>query len=403
MAEPQPPPNIITTELPMEILLFNILPRLPAKSLRRFMSVCKQWHSLITTPSFAKIHLHHLTNNDHQNHHKLLVLSLSEPYEFHTIDCETPKDPSPATRFVPFEGASWETFSIVTSLHGMLCVGITKSSREDAQYSQLILWNPLTGEYKMLSKAGSDTECYMKTKSPFGLYYSSSDDDYKILRVTNFHAAYMYSLKSDSWRKVVKETYSFEQWVSDWLSHKPRFLNNWFSYTWEPTAFLNEQLYFLKQATDGDCFQNSYSILMFDTKTQNFTEIATPSFRHQLTTCSSFMVHRDRIHLCVTIWGGDCNVFDYNIELWRMDGDGDWTKVVNYRPMSSDLWNKYPLHLMRNGNWLMHALIGGGIVQLDMDKQTTDVVYPNMIDMGIYITLRGKYIETIVSPNQYMK
>ncbi|KAL7602119.1 hypothetical protein Lser_V15G23505 [Lactuca serriola] len=390
MAEPHPFPNTIKTELRTEILLFNILPRLPAKSLCRFMSVCKQWHSVITTPAFAKIHLHHLTNNDDQNHYKFLVLSLSEPYRFHTMDCETPKDPSPATRFVPFEGASWETFSIVTSLHGMLCVGITKSSREDAEYSDLILWNPLMGEYKTLSKAGSDTICYMKTKSPFGLYYSSSDNDYKILRVIGYHGGYIYSLKSDSWRKVVIETYNFE----------PR-LYSWFSYTWEPTALLNEKLYFLKQECDGNCIRN-YAIQMFDTKTEKFTAIAAPSFKYQLTTCSSFMVHRDRIHLCVTISGGNC-VFNDNIELWRMDGDGDWTKVVNYRPMSIYLWHEYPMHLMRNGDWLMHSRkIGGGILQLDMDKQTTDVVYPNM-NTGIYIPLRGKYIETIVSPNQYTK
>ncbi|KAI3524068.1 hypothetical protein L1887_02703 [Cichorium endivia] len=200
MAEPHPPPNTIATELPTEIILYNILPRMPAKSLARFRFVCKQWHSFLRTPVFAKKHLHHLTNNDHQNHHKLLVLSLTYKY-FYTIDCETPKDPSPATRSLPFE-ACYETFSIVTSLHGMVCVGITKRSQDDAEYSHLILWNLLTGEYKTLSNTGSDKECYKKTESPFGLYYSSSDDDYKLLRVTNFHSAYIYSLKSDSWRKI---------------------------------------------------------------------------------------------------------------------------------------------------------------------------------------------------------
>ncbi|KAI3524069.1 hypothetical protein L1887_02704 [Cichorium endivia] len=391
MAEPHPPPNTIATELPTEIILYNILPRLPAKSLARFRFVCKQWRSFLRTPVFAKLHLRHLTNNDHQNHHKLLVLSLDLPYKyFYTIDCETPKDPSPATRSLPFE-ASYETFSIVTSLHGMVCVGITKRSQDDAEYSHLILWNPLTGEYKTLSKTGSDKECYRKTESPFGLYYSSSDDDYKLLRVTDLHSAYIYSLKSDSWRKVdVDQTYTL--------------LFHWFSYSWEPTVLLNENLYFLKQKSDENCILNSFSILMFNTKTEKFTSIATPCFAYQSTTCSSFMVHRDRIHFCVTIHGNP-TFYHENIELWKMVGDGDWTKVVNHRSMSFELLTTYPLHLMRNGNWLMHSVYGGGgIFQLDMDKQTKDLVSPRVrvgVGIGVYIPLRGKYIETIVSPNQY--
>ncbi|KAJ7954009.1 F-box protein [Quillaja saponaria] len=43
-------------ELPNEIIFFNILPRLPPKSLLRFRCVCKSWDSLIRKPSFIKFH-----------------------------------------------------------------------------------------------------------------------------------------------------------------------------------------------------------------------------------------------------------------------------------------------------------------------------------------------------------
>ncbi|CAH1412708.1 unnamed protein product [Lactuca virosa] len=100
------------------------------------------------------------------------------------------------------------------------------------------------------------------------------------------------------------------------------------------------------------------------------------------------------------------------IELWRMDGDGDWTKVLTYGPMSFFLWSHSLLHLMRNGNWLIQNEVD--VYVLDMKKHTKEMVFTcNPIytqhkskeayhRMGSKnITPRGKYIETTVSPNKY--
>lgn len=71
----------------------------------------------------------------------------------------------------------------------------------DKHYYDLILWNPLTGEYKT-SKTNSDLKCYEVDERTSTFFYSSSDDDYKLLRLTLDGDAYIYSLKSDSWRNV---------------------------------------------------------------------------------------------------------------------------------------------------------------------------------------------------------
>ena len=107
--------------LPDDILLFQILPRLPARSFGRFKCVCKQWRSFLTTPMFTKMHLHHVNN---QNHHKQLLIPSTNPCKyFRTIDCETPDVGLSANRSIPFKANS-NNLQIISSLNGLVCVGL---------------------------------------------------------------------------------------------------------------------------------------------------------------------------------------------------------------------------------------------------------------------------------------
>ncbi|KAI3524503.1 hypothetical protein L1887_03161 [Cichorium endivia] len=175
MAEHHRPREKITTELPSDILFFNILLRLPPKSILRFRYVSKQLHSLLSSPEFLNMHLHRVTNDDHQNHHKLLVLSNTTPCNFHTIDCELPEDGPSASRPLPFKGNP-ENIRIITSFNGLVCVGITKRSSDD-KYSDLMLWNPLTGDYKRLHRSNSCEECYEVTPRASAFYGGENSGD----------------------------------------------------------------------------------------------------------------------------------------------------------------------------------------------------------------------------------
>lgn len=314
---------------------------------------------------FPKMHLNHVINDDHQNHQKLLFLPNARPWEFRTIDCETPKDGFTASRPLPFKVGPRQKLSIVTSLHGMICVLLTKP-RMLFEYSDLILWNPVTGDYKTLSKAGSHKDCYKIYGHQFGFYYSSTEDDYKLVCVTRHPNAYIYSLKSDSWRKVESSVF---------LNENPSFM------------FEFEQLLASK----------SYSIMTSDTKmSEKLRDVATPPYKNQRTDCMGFMIVRGCIHFCVAIIN---SVGRYDtIELWRINRYGDWDKVVTSSREEHLSCIDQPLHVMRNGNWLMHSKLKEYVYVLDTKKHTEHI----MCSIRMSFKPAGKYMETIVSPNQYM-
>ncbi|GKD76155.1 F-box/kelch-repeat protein-like protein [Tanacetum coccineum] len=186
--------NITMIELPLDVIFSNILPRLPAKSVLKYLSVSKQWYSFLKSPNFVNMHLNYVINDDHQNHHKLLVLYKYGIYSFNNRDCETHKPGVPRRRPLPFEVSSRDV-KMKSSCNGLVLIALEekKSGNRD-----LILWNPLTGDYKTLSKI----ECY---NAKFELYYNSSKKDYRILLLTFRKDVCIYSLKSDSWRRINSE------------------------------------------------------------------------------------------------------------------------------------------------------------------------------------------------------
>ncbi|KAI3814699.1 hypothetical protein L1987_14343 [Smallanthus sonchifolius] len=414
--------------MPPDLILFHILPWLPCKTIVRFRSFCKQWHSFLNTRTFCNLHLHHHVTN------KLLVKSITTPCKFFSIDCEAPHEslglttpfeasdpryvsiltscngmicigmkkriydqeyedlmlwnpltsdriqrwrmneegdwtmvktclPKPSsnkhlkplhlmrngnwlihfggglysvdmddymingdnshplnksgcvsrkkgntlrllnrirssvdlwffsidcdapdegfsTLTLPFKASDPDNVSILASCNGMICIGMQKRISYVDEYADLILWNPLTSEYKTLSKTNSNRECYEKSCScdGFRMYYSSSEDDYRLLRVTKSCNAYIYSLKSDSWRKI----------ESTGL--------NWNFYQWMPSVLLDEKDPFVEDE-----------------------------------------------------------------RRWRLDQCGD-----DLFAEPSDNYHMSPLHLMRNGNWLMH--FGCYLYNVDMEK-----------------------------------
>ncbi|XP_024961208.1 F-box/kelch-repeat protein At3g06240-like [Cynara cardunculus var. scolymus] len=356
--------------LPDDILLFQILPRLPARSIGRSMCVCKQWHSFLTTPVFTKMHLHHVNN---QNHHKLLVVSTTNPCKyFQTIDCETPELGLSAIRSLPFEANSKEML-VISSLNGLVCVSIDSLLHGSLRYSDIILWNPLTGDYKMLSKDNSNGKNFRIAAKGYGLYYSSCDDDHRLLRVTQSGDAYIYSLKSDSWRKV-------ESTICCLLKY------------WNLSCVLNEKLYFLAQGRNKMNVW-SYLIIRFDTKTETFTEIAAPCLEYIGTSCLKLKVVSECIHLCVSSKG--IKSWD-KLEVWKMDGDGEWTKTVSYCDKLCKHVFSRPLYLMKNGNWLVGSKGKGYVYKVDLEMKTAKEVCA-YTDGEMDILWGGKFVETFVS------
>ncbi|XP_076911241.1 putative F-box protein At5g47300 [Bidens hawaiensis] len=127
-------------ELPLSFIECNILPRLPVKTVGRFMRVCKQWKSFLSTPLYARMRLHHVTINDY----KLLVLYHRRAVMFSLLDWEPNKDAS--TSMWSNLNLDPSVVSILVSLDGLICL-----ATKDVP-AKLVFWNPFTGAYKRLSE-----------------------------------------------------------------------------------------------------------------------------------------------------------------------------------------------------------------------------------------------------------
>ncbi|CAH1451581.1 unnamed protein product [Lactuca virosa] len=83
-------------------------------------------------------------------------------------------------------------------------------------------------------------------------------------------------------------------------------------------------------------------------------------------------------------------------------GDGDWKKVVVSDPILNSMCIK-PLHLMRDGNCLIHSISEGLVYKIDLATNTKNlscsITDP---DGGMNTCPTGKYIETLVSPYRYL-
>ncbi|GJS49373.1 hypothetical protein Tco_0599494 [Tanacetum coccineum] len=236
------------------------------------------------------MHLNRVTNDDHQNHQKFLKISSEGPSEFCTIDCETLE--VGASRPFPFKVRG--RVRVKSSCNGLVCLFL----KNDDIVWDLLLWNPLTNDYKILAKTDINKKLLYLWGTVFELYYNSCEADSKLIA----------------------------------------------------TPF-----------TGGEFW-------------------------------SGPMVQGGCIHLYVKS--------QYSckspIELWMMKRDGEWMKVSTYKDKLYDK-NAYlePLHLMRDGTWLMRSESTHDLYKVKKNKGET-----------CENTLKGieapRHIQTFLSPNQYM-
>lgn len=153
-------------------------------------------------------------------------------------------------------------------------------------------------------------------------FYTDSSNDYKLLHMVDRRGggAFIYSRRSDSWRKIK----SVEN--SDPVSY----------YWWSPPTFSGQSLYFM--------MKGQKNIICFDVITEKFREIPPPPAVNLLN--GGLVVIKGCLHLFVTY---ECKTSCYmtfdRTNVWRMDGDG-WMRVAGF----SDS-NDIPLTL--TSMWMM--------------------------------------------------
>nr|XP_043636124.1 putative F-box protein At5g51000 [Erigeron canadensis] len=250
------------------------------------------------------------------------------------MNCEAPDCDGLISQYYPLPFKSMQNkISSQTSLHGLVCIcakfGIYVYKTE------LVIWNPLTGEYKMIGKPNPHMESsYFSEVKALGLYHSGmfDDKDYKLLTVSSDRSVHIYSLKSDSWTKV--DSSDNYQTLSD-LEFGREMIN---SSTW-----FNGHLYFLTER---------FAVLKFDTNVERFTIIPThPSLNDFDVKRLTKDVQKGVIHLGVHYETSQHRTAKKaHIQLWKMIEDENWEKIgVSFRIDIS----MHPFSWLRNKTWLM--------------------------------------------------
>ncbi|KAK4540536.1 hypothetical protein RGQ29_031833 [Quercus rubra] len=175
-----------------EVVVLQILCRLPVKSLIRFRCVSKIWNSLITTSAFIDSHLTQSLSLP-SNSNKLVVSrgdfrTKVEYYEF-IHDDNNDSDSS----FHQFQNVefplSFSYFKLIGSVNGLFCL---------CEKEQIILWNPCIRKFITLPKT--------KTKSAviYGFGFDARTNDYKVVSIATKPRCLVevYSLKEGAWRKT---------------------------------------------------------------------------------------------------------------------------------------------------------------------------------------------------------
>ncbi|GJT57992.1 F-box protein CPR1-like protein [Tanacetum coccineum] len=199
----------------------QILKRLDVKDLIRCKSVCKSWHSLISTSDFIKTHLNHSYINNEFRHRRIVVSRYGEPNK------------------------QYDSCFIVGSSNGLVCI---KTS-----IANVLVANPSSREVKKLQ-----TPWFPRWSSSlcWGFGYNLCKDDYKvILGVSNSGddrtCFQMLELISNVWKDIGQVEYTFISNVG---------------------ALYNGTLYWFM----NDRKNNKNVILSFDLSKEEFKEVSQP-------------------------------------------------------------------------------------------------------------------------------
>ncbi|KAL9248071.1 hypothetical protein vseg_021433 [Gypsophila vaccaria] len=172
--------------LPDELIFDEILARLPIASLCRFKTVSKNWHSVISSPKFAK-------TRSKLSPKMLLLYSDTGDYESSLFLLSYDERAGNVATLAELRSDDDRYYFIVGSSNGLLCLYFL-------QIEMYSIWNPCTHEYEQIRPR---REVVDSGDFPvaFGFGYASSIDDYRLLAVYPC-GFYLFSSNLWTWKKL---------------------------------------------------------------------------------------------------------------------------------------------------------------------------------------------------------
>ncbi|KAL8127140.1 F-box protein CPR1-like [Apium graveolens] len=341
------------SKLPPELIDGGIFSRLPVKSLLRFRCVSKHYCSLIDSPKFIKSQLlkYNLNPKSIITWNTLEISSveldsLDNPILLHH-PFEIYHKPNPSD--TPFA----ERANLLGSCNGLICL-LRADLVNDPSCAKIVFWNPSTRKYYKLPSCEIDLAVHLSNIIEYEVYgfgYDDVNDDYKLLRITQFYnevrnKVRIYSLKSDSWRRLDYCPFRFA--TAD-LAAGPR------------GVFIEGSLHYLvnKKLSCGIA-----RIYAFHVGTEEYHVVPHPPFSDM-----SFLGTMDKLggKLCLI-----CSYDKSHMDVWVMDNYGvkeSWTKLFSVAQYvdARNFECPTPITFSKDGKQvLLQQIIGGNLLWYDL-------------------------------------
>lgn len=192
-----------------EDLIYEILLRLPVKSLLRFKAVSRPWRCLISSPGFVKSH-----QARPGSYAEATLVACSETEDdlcLFSLVCLRPSQLVTELKD-PYFKQEFQDSTIVGSDRGVVCVYVKHDYVsylfEDWYPTSTYLWNPSTMQYKLIPQHPTYSENDKDVHLGFG--FDPVDNDFKVVRFLSSQlASQVYSANMNVWRQTVPKPTDF--------------------------------------------------------------------------------------------------------------------------------------------------------------------------------------------------
>ncbi|KAL3515944.1 hypothetical protein ACH5RR_022846 [Cinchona calisaya] len=308
--------------LPVDVV-FEILSRLPVKTLIRFTLVCKSWSSLIRNPEFLAARQRY-TGLSRCNEKRLFLYIKGNSYAL--ISDEHAHEQLTGT----FPAGLFCSEILGRSCNGLVCLKMTYNKAKTG----IFLWNPLIQKFKALDTfpymyTYDDDDCFL-----YGLGYHEPCKDHRVVRVSfteksKKNKVDIYSMSTDSWRTV----------------EGARVPRRFGKQLYPSGLYLNGAVHWLTKKRVEDYLEFLKSIVSFNFIEETFHDMVLPS---ELQADIDFVVDINEFKGSLAILIAE----DFSggpFYLWVMNENGvaeSWTKTILMVPVE---FSKWPQVFMKDG------------------------------------------------------
>ncbi|XP_074283643.1 F-box/kelch-repeat protein At3g23880-like [Silene latifolia] len=189
-----------------DLIIQEILTRLPIKSIIRFKSVSKQWYSTLSSSNFANAHLIKSPFSHPSAPVDTLLIKCGNNFYLSSCDDDqiSGNFQNNLVKLDAAFGVEENSFRLIGCCNGLICLTLTHDN-------YFIIWNPATHKmHKYESDGylnGIDFSGLSIVVRGFG--YASSVDDYKYVLIVYMprenekgNIVHIFSLKEKKWRKI---------------------------------------------------------------------------------------------------------------------------------------------------------------------------------------------------------